>query len=62
MTKKIATGALAVIAAVALVLAFGEADTILRQLIWTGSWIVVLLLAAAGLRALGAFNETDKTV
>lgn len=62
MTKKIATGALAAIAAVALVLAFGEADTILRQIIWTGSWISVLLLASAGLRALGAFNETDKTV
>ena len=59
MTKKIATGALAAIAAVALVLAFGEAETITGQLAWTGTCIAVLLVSAAGLKALGAFNNPE---
>ena len=61
MIKKAATVALALIAAAAFVLALGEADTLIQQIVWTGSWVAVLLLSALGLRALGAFDEPIKT-
>ena len=53
MKAKIITNICAIIGALALVFFTAEASTIGLQLLWSGSWLLVLLLCAKGIDKYG---------
>lgn len=63
MKSKILTGFFTFIGAMALFVCIpAEAPTAIGQLLWSGSWVVVLLLCSKGIERFGNFTEEDDEV
>lgn len=54
--------ALELLAAISIIMLFGEAQDAGTQVIYSGASIVVLLASCFGLKKLGAFDEDDEII